>query len=59
MGVKGPWAGDSLAFRNPEGEIVIVIMNPFKDKRILNFKLEDEIYSFELEPQSFNTIRIS
>lgn len=59
LGVKGPWAGDSLAFRNPDGEIVIVVMNPFKDNRMMNFKLENKIYSFELEPQSFNTIRLN
>lgn len=59
MGLKGPWAGDALAFKNPDGEIVIVIMNPFKDKRMMNFKLQKEIYSFELEPQSFNTIRLN
>lgn len=59
LGVKGSWAGDSLAFRNPDGEIVIVAMNPFTDKRMMNLKLENEIYSFEFEPQSFNTIRLS
>jgi O-Glycosyl hydrolase len=56
LSVKGPWAGDSLAFRNPDGDVVVVIMNPFKDKRMMTFKLEDVLYSFELEPRSFNTI---
>ena len=59
LGAKGPWAGDSLAFRNPDGEIVIVTMNPFKDQRMMNLKLEGQLYSIELEPQSFNTIKLS
>ena len=59
LGARGPWAGDTLAFGNPDGEIVLVTMNPFKEQRMMNLKLEDNIYSFELEPQSFNTIRLS
>lgn len=58
LGIKGPWAGDTLVFRNPEGDIVVVVMNPFKELKELNFNFENVTYTFKLEPQSINTIRI-
>lgn len=59
LGLKGPYAGDALAFRNPDGTIMLEIFNPFKEKRefIYNYG-ENEVYAFVLEPQSINTISL-
>jgi glucosylceramidase len=56
LGTKGPWAGDTLAFRNPDGSLILNIFNPFKESREFNYVYEKESFSFQLEPQSINTI---
>ncbi|WP_125666074.1 glycoside hydrolase family 30 protein [Paenibacillus baekrokdamisoli] len=56
IGLKGPWAGSALAFENPDGERVIVLTNPFADKRILRLLDGTGVRTFELEPESFHTI---
>ena len=56
LGITGPLAGDSMVFRNPDGSHVIEAFNPFHHVYTLTFKWEEQTYSFELEPQSFNSI---
>lgn len=56
LGMRGAFAGDSLAFKNPDGSIALVVLNPFQDKRILTFELEGHSYHFELEGKSMNSI---
>jgi glucosylceramidase len=56
LGMHGPFAGDTVAFRNPDGTYVFEVFNPFKEKRIFSYGEGEDIYSFELEGQSFNTI---
>jgi glucosylceramidase len=53
---KGAWSGTSLAFRNPNGEDVFIISNPFKTTRPLYLAHGDSKYTFDLEPESFHTI---
>ena len=56
LGASGPFAGDSLVFRNPDGSHVIEVFNPFQHVHTLTIKWKDTTYSFDLEPQSFNSI---
>lgn len=56
--MKGAFAGDSVVFRNPNGSMVYVIFNPFKTKETVTILYYDENISFELEPQSINTIML-
>jgi glucosylceramidase len=56
LGTKGPWAADTVAFRLPEGGYAFIVFNPFRDIRRLTVEAEDETCSFDLEPQSINSI---
>jgi glucosylceramidase len=56
LGTKGPWAADTVAFRLPEGGYAFIVFNPFKDIRRLTVDVEGETCSFDLEPQSINSI---
>lgn len=47
---------DTVAFKNPDGTIVIVISNKNDNSRIANIEFADEIFEVELEGHSFNTI---
>ena len=52
---NGPWTGNAVAFRNPDGSSVVVISNPFERKSELCIGEGNESYRVELEPSSFNT----
>lgn len=56
LGIKGPFAGDSLMFRNPDGSYVLETFNPFKKVYPLTVVLEKDRYHFDLEPRSVNSI---
>lgn len=56
--LTGPFTGNSVAFKNPDGETVLITFNPFDRPMTLNFRLEDNAYSFELEADSMNTVVI-
>ncbi|MBD0380877.1 glycoside hydrolase family 30 protein [Paenibacillus sedimenti] len=58
IGLKGPWTGNALAFERPNGDKVVVIANPFTEARVVRFSAGNDVYTFELEPESFNTIVI-
>lgn len=58
LGIRGAFAGDTLAFKNPDGNIILVTLNPFKENKVLTFKLKDQVYSFELLGKSINSIKI-
>lgn len=47
---------DTVAFRNPDESIIIVISNKNDDSRIANIEFTGEIFEVELEGHSFNTI---
>lgn len=59
LGAKGPFAGDTMVFRNPDGSTVFNIFNPFKEKRDMTIQMDDKYYTFDLEPRSVNSITIS
>lgn len=56
IGLKGPWAGNSLAFELQDGGIAVIIANPFEDMRQLHLSDGVDTHTFELEPESFHTI---
>ena len=55
-GLKGDFAGNALAFENPDGSIVIELLNPFDEAQDVTFNLESTNYNFTVEPHSFNTM---
>lgn len=55
---KGHWTGASLAFENPNGEIVLVVSNAIDKTRKFTFKNNGQEFSVALKPYSFNTIVI-
>lgn len=59
LGCKGSFAGDSLLFRNPDGSVVWEAFNPFDRLYPVTIEIENNFYSFELEPLSVNSIVIS
>ncbi|MFB5677538.1 glycoside hydrolase family 30 beta sandwich domain-containing protein [Paenibacillus terreus] len=56
LGLKGPWSGKASAFLLSDGRKAVVIMNPFKDKRVLGLSDGNSVFQIEMEPESFNTI---
>lgn len=56
IGLEGQWSSNTLAFRNPDGQLVIVVANPFTDEKELVIKNNTDTYSFKLKEKSFNTI---
>jgi len=58
LGLKGPMAGDTLVFRNPDKSYTVECLNPFNEIKSLFLSLEDSIFQFDLEPRSFNSMNI-
>lgn len=56
IGLKGSWTGNSLAFEKPDGTRIVVTANPYKVTRTLSLSDGTGVRTFELEPESFNTI---
>lgn len=52
----GPWTGNTIAFQNPDGTNVVVLQNPFKEKREARISIDGSVHSFSLEAESFHTI---
>lgn len=55
LGLRGPWTGNATAFRNPNGEIVLVVGNPFSEPRPFTFTHEGSSFTVMLDGGSFNT----
>lgn len=55
-GLKGDFAGNALAFENPDGSVVLELLNPFDELQEVTFSVNDEDYSFNIQPHSFNTL---
>jgi glucosylceramidase len=53
--LRGPWTAKSLAFSNPQGQLVVVIANPFEHERTLTLLAGDETVECELVARSINT----
>lgn len=54
LGLKGHFAGTSVAFQNPDGRIVLVVQNPFAVPHAFLFGHR----TVQLQPDSINTIVI-
>ncbi|WP_238898754.1 glycoside hydrolase family 30 protein [Clostridium sp. YIM B02500] len=55
-GLKGDFAGNALAFENPDGSVVLELLNPFDELQEVTFSANGEDYSFNIQPHSFNTL---
>jgi glucosylceramidase len=55
LGTAGHWTGASLAFENPNGEIVAVVSNALDKQRSITINIKNEKYTVELKSLSFNT----
>ncbi|MFW6308453.1 MAG: glycoside hydrolase family 30 protein [bacterium] len=58
-GLSGSWAGNTLGFENPDGSIVLVINNPFTEKKEISISVKNKELQANLKPDSFNTIYVS
>lgn len=56
MELAGSWSADALAWRNPDGQVVIVAHNPFAEPRRVEVSSGDSRLVAELPPGSFNTL---
>ena len=55
LGLQGAWTSDALAFANPDGTIVVVVGNPFKDARQFTFDDGSTKLTVMLAGDSYNT----
>lgn len=58
IGTKGHWTGTSVAFENPDGEIILIVGNGLNRTRNFTFNGEGREFSIHLSPYSFNTLII-
>ena len=56
LGINGTFAGNSLAFRNSDGSLVLELFNPFKKQHSIDFECNGNHFVFMLEPRSVNSI---
>ncbi len=54
--LEGRWNVNSIAFKNTDGSIVLILRNPVKAAKTISFTNGDKEYSFELPADSVNTI---
>ena len=47
---------ETVAFKNPDGQIVVVILNPNSNKQVVNVKVANELISLEVQPNSILTV---
>jgi glucosylceramidase len=57
-GLKGDFAGNALAFENPDESVVLELLNPFDEAQDVTFNLKGANYNFTVKPHSFNTLII-
>lgn len=55
---KGHWTANALVFENPDGSMVINILNSMDISREFTFKHGNEVFSTTIEPHSINTFLI-
>jgi glucosylceramidase len=56
LDLTGPWAGNALAFRNPDGSLVVVAANGLDEPRPLVFTDGHRTVGIQAEPLSFHTL---
>ena len=52
--IKGEHSSSTVAFKNPDGEIVLIMANPYRKERTVTFRGT----SYTLPPRSFNTVTL-
>ena len=52
--LKGEHSSSSVAFRNPDGTLVLIVSNPYKEETVITF----EGSSYALPPRSISTITV-
>jgi glucosylceramidase len=57
--LSGPWAGNAVAFSNPNGEVVLVVCNPLAQARAFRCSVLGRTVTAELGPQSFHTFVVN
>ena len=58
LDLAGTWAGNAVAFRNPDGTVVVAAANALDRPRTLVFDAGGTTLGVEAEPGSFNTLVI-
>jgi len=56
MGLTGPWAGDTMLFRNPDGSHAAEFFNPFEEERSVTLQLEGRSFTFRLPGRSVSSV---
>jgi glucosylceramidase len=54
--LTGEWAGNAVAFANPDGTRVLVLNNPFQETRRVVLEDGQALLTLNLSPESFNTL---
>ena len=54
--LEGRWSGNALAFRKPDGRIVYVIHNPFRDAGTVRVPAGDCSLEYTLAPGTIHSI---
>ena len=55
---SGHWNMSAMAFKNPDGEIVVAVQNTLDRERTFTFEGEGKSFSAVLEPHSMNTFTL-
>jgi glucosylceramidase len=56
LGLSGQWAGNAVAFRNPDGQTVAVVHNPLGSRQALTMEADGSMNTITMPPHSFNTL---
>ncbi len=59
MGVKGHFSANTIAFRNEDGSVILLVCNAMDKPRDFNFVYGDDVFSAQLPPHSFHTFAVS
>jgi glucosylceramidase len=55
LGLTGPWAGDTLIFRNLDGSYAAQLFNPFPQEKVVTIQIEEKNVTFHLPGRSVNS----
>lgn len=58
LGLAGSFAGNALAFANPDGSVALQIHNPLSEQREVTFEHEGKCYTLAMPPHSFHTLEV-
>lgn len=55
---KGHWTSNSLVFENPDGQLILEVLNSMQEDRGFTFQYEDKYFSASIEAHTINTFVI-